>query len=749
MHDKWYKVYFYGFLAILALPFITTPALLSPTAWGKVVLFRIILASLIFLFIYQRKEADFSVLRNIASYLLIAYFILLLLSTIFSLDPNFSFWDSPLRGGGFLNYAFYIIFAFLLVLIVKKEDWQKILKFSILIGVLVSFIAIFQQLGLFGKTVISYNGRMPGTIGGPTFLSLYLLLLFFISLSFFLKQKKIIYLLASLLFLYIIIFDGSRAAYFGLLIGFFYFILAGKKNLFKVIFLIALVLMGGLVYYINTTPKLPDYLQENRLTKEVLPRLSVNLASGDPRFSAWFISYQAIKERPFLGYGPENFSIAFDRYYDPSLSEISKEWGSWYDKAHSIIFETAVTSGIPAIIVFLSLIAVLFWKLQKIKYTSDTIMIHGVQATFLAYLSANFFGFDVFSTYIIFFLLVAYSLSLISKRKEVTQETIENKEFNPFKSIVYCLLFIVLLFFIWYAGLKSLYINRDINMADNYVKTNKCQKAVDLMELKVIHNSSVIDSYAKLKYIDIIKQCDKQIPGLKDKSAQKTVETLKEVVKIRPYYTRAWIFLGSYTNLLIGNRDYFSIQNVEELKEESNSYFEKAYQLSPKHEEIFPGWIQLGLMFDEYEFAKEKTDMCLKLNPESSYCWWLRGLSDIYLENYEEAQRDIEMAVERSLSQERKKSIGEILKDTSGFKEPFPDWLEIYLLSPDIFEVRKTAKQCIEESNSSRCWWQRGLANLFIGDIELARRDLKTAMEKGFGGRYKEYLNNHFKNLNI
>jgi len=757
MDNKYYKVYLYGFFAILALPLITTPTLLNPTAWGRAILFRIILASLIFLFIYRIKDIDFSALKNVISYLLITYLGIIFLSTIFSLDPYFSFWGSPLRGGGFLNYALYIIFAFLMFLIIRKEDWEKILKFSILIGVLVSFIAIFQQFGLFSKIVVSY-GRVPSTMGGSIFLGLYLLLLTFMAASFAIKEeakkKKIFYFIAFLLFIYVILITGSRAAYFGLFIGFCYFVFTYPKKkrfiiLSKIVFALLLILIFWGIYYINTTPELPKFLQENQLAQAIVPRLSIDLAVLNPRFSAWAISAEAIKEKPILGYGPENFSIAFDKYYNPSLLYINRAWGSWYDKAHNFLFEISVTSGIPALLIFISLLVILYYKLRKIKYSHKSaqtnanqhLIAHGIIATFFAYISASLFSFDVFSTYILFFLIVAYSIHLTSKHSKPIQKPVEiSKDINPIKSIIYCLLFIILLSFIWHAGLKPLYINRDINMADHYVRTNKCDKAVELMESKVIHNSSIIDSYAKLKYIDIIGKCDQQIPGLKINSTQKAISVLKEVTEIRPYYTRAWIFLGSYTNTLIQNSQKFKITNIKELRDESNSFFEKAYELSPKHEEVFAGWIQIKLMFGNYESAKEKSNECLILNSESAYCWWSKSVSNIYLGNYEEAKKDIAIAIENKLSLDKKRIVGEILENDSEFKEDFPGWIEIHLFAESYKESLENANQCIEESDSAYCWWLKTISTIYSKNFIQSEKDIQTAIKKGFDPKHKESL---------
>ncbi|GAI66785.1 unnamed protein product, partial [marine sediment metagenome] len=58
--------------------------------------------------------------------------------------PHFSLWGNPYRSGGFVNFSFYIIFAVITFLIVRQKDWQKIWDFTIIVGILISIITIFQ-----------------------------------------------------------------------------------------------------------------------------------------------------------------------------------------------------------------------------------------------------------------------------------------------------------------------------------------------------------------------------------------------------------------------------------------------------------------------------------------------------------------------------------------------------------------------------------------------------------------------------
>ena len=674
--NKYYWLYLVGFFLILALPILNLPPWFSPPDWGKTIIFRIILSILIFLFIWRSlSEKKLSIKTSLPFWILLALFGVFLLATIFSQDPVYSLLGDPHRAGGFLNFGFYIIFGILAFLVLRKQDWQKIWIFAIFIGVLVSIIAIFQRYSIFTEVFVPVKERPFSFVGSSVLLGLYLVLLVFITFSFLIKEQKkkeaLFYFLALSLFLYTIFLTGSRAAYFGLAIGFIYFILCYPNKqrivvLLKVLFVTLLILGVQAIYYINIQQKLPDYspnfLQQNKVVQQVLPRLSSDSALENPRFSVWLVSLEAIKERPILGYGPENFSIAFDRYYDPKLPGL---FHIWWDRAHNFILDISIEAGIPALIIYISLFSALLWQLQKIKRKNpnDALICHGIQTSFIGYLIVTFFNFDSFSTYLILFLLISYSMFLIRKNisSEITYEVKQNKD-SLWKSGLIFGLFCILILFIWFGALKPLSINKEINWADYYVNTNQCEKAIEKMETNVLPSKSIIDSYAKLKYVDIIADCSKKTLESKLTLAPKAISVLKEVTEIRPYYTRSWLFLGNYTNLLIENSSYLKIKNVEELKKEADSFFEKANQLSPKHEEVFIGWIQTDLLSEKYQTAKEKAEQCINLNPKFAYCSWLKALSNIYLHEFEQADKDIATAIEKGHDHDSSKSLFQLHK---------------------------------------------------------------------------------------
>ncbi len=766
IQNKFYWFYLIGFFIILALPLLNLSPWFSPPDWGKIIVFRIVLSILIFLFIYQllfqrrtagktlnntpKNAEQFGVVRRnilhssatLPFWLLVALLGIYFLATLFSSDIRFSFLGSPYRSGGFLNFSFYIIFAVLVLLIVRRNDWQKIWDFSIFIGILVSAVAIFQYLGLFSKIVIPFSSRPPSTIGGPTFLAVYLLLLTFLTFFFTVTEKKYLkkffYFSALLLFLFVILITGSRAAYFGLLVGSFYFLFFWSINFFsskkKILFLALKILVGILliisaygIHYLNSQPQLPQFVQDNKILKQVADRLSISLFLDETRFYVWKISLEAVKDRPIFGYGPENFSIGFDKYYNPSGLDIDVDWGSWWDRAHNFIFDISATAGIPALIIYFSLFTILFFRLQKLKYTEDDenkqrktrIAAHSIQATFIGYLAANFFSFDVFSTYLISFLLIGYSLYLISSSTagNITHETTRNrtrKYTNSSWKFVFLFVSIsVLLWFIWAFNLKPFQINKEINLA-LYLSEYKNYNPALLRIEKILPTHTILDAYLRENYVEIIGKYVKERPEMAQNLSPKAIKVLKENIKIRPYYTRNWLLLGDYTNILIEKET--RPEFIEKLKKETDAYYKKASELSPFHQEIFIGWAKTGLITGEYQKAKERIQQCIDLAPELGDCRWLKGLSNIYLGETEEAQENIRIADQKNFPVDSKFSLSQLVNayaKTENYQALIETYHKLIELEPTIPQYHASLS----------------LAYKIIGDYKKAREEAMIVLE--------------------
>ena len=692
------QVYLAGIFLVLALPILTLPPIFFPPDWAKTILFRSVLSVIIFLLAFQTWHSKKSLLlpkikNNKIVLALGGLFVTFLLATIFSQDYYFSLWGSPYRSGGFVTFAFYIVFAVLTFLLLKEKDWQKVWEFSFLTGAVISLLAFVQN-----------QERPASTLGNPILLAIYLLILFFPMLIFAIKEpwnsalskwKKIIYILALGLFLCVIILTGSRAAYLALILGAIYFTLFyPQKHIgkFKIALIIALIFVALAVYYVNVNENFPQFLKENKVFQLLQPRLSISLFLADPRFSAWQVAFSAIKEKPILGYGPENFSIGFDKYYNPALPYISKNWGNWYDKGHNIIIDTAMQAGILGTIAYLLLFFIVFFSLQKGKKElqkiddngNKKIVIHGIQTALIAYFSANFFSFDSFSSYLIYFLLIGYSMHLLNNNSDNQNKIFQPK---PIPKIFIYALFFVLVFFLYQYNLKPMQIEAKINSQINAdlieADKNTCDKNFALADKNLL-NHSFLDGYMRIKYIEFIKSCAFANPEKNIEYAKKGIEIMKPALKIMPSYSRLWIYLGSFSVIVASNEKDLAVKN--NLLSEARSYFKKAFDLAPKHQEILIEQAKLEMIAHNYKAMEDYSDKCVALDSSLGECYWQKAISEIYLRNLKQAKENIDLASQKTYKTESLESLNQLI-NAFGFALDYQDislaYQKLIKLNPD------------------------------------------------------------------
>ncbi|MDD2731859.1 MAG: O-antigen ligase family protein [Candidatus Pacebacteria bacterium] len=726
--DKFYLFYFIGFLLILVLPLASFAPLMHPPSFAKSIVFRIILSVLILVFVYQilfkKQIRGFDELKKeilnkkslvfIPFWLLVLYGLIILLSTLFSLEPQFSFFGSPYRGGGSLTFSFYIIFSVLVFFIINKRDWIRLWNLSFGIGLIVASIGIIQKFGLFSKYIMSYSWQPVSTMGGPIFLALYLLLLSFLCLSFGLNTKnklRYFYFFCLIVYISAILITANRASFIGLSIGllfylFFYPASDFKKRLWlrgSVVLILFLIILSVLA--LRNSPQSVENLSNNKLfgvlfqrSWDIVGNLSVDRIIAS-RASGWIVGLNGLKERPILGYGPENFSIAFDKYYDPSLPGISKGPGgtSWWDRAHNFMLDISVTAGIPALIIYLLIIGFIFFIFQKLKKTSqDNIILHGIQATFIGYLIADFFSFDVFSTYLVFFLLISYCLSLIYEKikgdKNIEEINEKRRFFNKPSALSYVaisILAVITILFIGSYNLKPLEINKKINIA-NILKSQQKYDQSLMMINNILDSRSILDSYVYLNYIDILNY---SVVNLSNQDAskrleliKKTVDILEKSIEIRPYYTRNWLFYGSFLNQLANEDNSLNKEKKEELVEKAYSAIEKAYEFSPKRQEVSLAWAKINFINGKYEEAEKEALNCVNLNPDLSDCWWQKALVEIELNKTDEAAKSLDQAARLGYSLTSQKSVSQLINAYTKIAQETND-LKYFKILADLYKT--------------------------------------------------------------
>ncbi|MBC7074169.1 O-antigen ligase family protein [Candidatus Parcubacteria bacterium] len=370
---------------------------------------------------------------NLVLFALVVFLVSFILSTIFGIDPEYSFWSKFERATGLLFHLHLFGFFLALSSLFSFEDFKKFFLVS---------IAISAFVGILGILFVTLEATRRGsTIGNESFLGTYLLinLFFALYLSFdkdsFVKnfaKLNFIFIFISLVFGGVIISkktfpqlilalfftEGMRAAkistYGGLIFFFFLFLFFKSQNKFFRVLLsliIFLSLFAGAYFAISFTFGIENPLYQ-------LLKQKTNSLGG--RMFAWKVSKEAFKEKPILGWGPENFEFAFLKHYHPCFG--TKECGSdvWYDRAHNIIWDTLVAQGILGLACYFFVLFCLIFVLwgNYFKEKKDFILPAVFTSLFGTHFLQNLTVFDMICSFVLLFLTFAFIANLGKEKKE-------------------------------------------------------------------------------------------------------------------------------------------------------------------------------------------------------------------------------------------------------------------------------------------------------------------------------------------
>lgn len=294
------------------------------------------------------------------------------------------------------------------------------------------------------------------------------------------------------------------------------------------------------------------------------------------------VTKSVLSESPFLGYGPENFSLAFDRFGAGKLAGSSLSGLKFFD-ATSEVINFAVHGGAVMVLAFLFLLwtVVLLIKRGLVSGGKDYV---GTAAAFVAATAAMFVYPANLTLLFLFFTLLA--LLALSSGGEKKLYNIEEKAFTSLVSSLGFVGTLILVLVELYFG-ASLYAG-DVKYAKALGEKN-VQRQVELLAQAINLNGND-DRYYRTASQAALVLLAAELNAKADKNdTQKSVRVqnymgsainlAKRAAEISPKETNNWSNLGSVYAGLIG-----LVGDVDNLSEQA---FIKAAELRPGDANIY------------------------------------------------------------------------------------------------------------------------------------------------------------------
>lgn len=400
---------------VLLLPLIMYPYMSAAFSLGRMILFVLFLGLLLLGAIFVgRFTATVKWWRSPIFWLVLIWYAVTVLSSLFGVNLYKSFWSTPTRATGLLFWGCLIAFILILLTIVRsKSDWLKLLAAMSWVGGLSAFYALLTRLlPAFSLFPAADPSRLSGLMGNPIFLGTLLLMTVFITLYFVLFTggwPRYLYGISAFAQLVVIVLTASRGVVIGLLVGLLV-LLAGYiwvswriKPRWRAGWLIVLGvgLAGGTAILLGG----------GALTR--LLNFTISSDSWRSRLIIWQVAWQAFKDRPWWGYGLENFKSAFNHFYGGGLANLGFD-ETLVDRAHNLVLDQLVTGGVIGLAVLIVLGTILFSLLIKqVKRAlherdyRNLVLFIILIATITAHFATSLTAFDIGVTAIYMAVLVA------------------------------------------------------------------------------------------------------------------------------------------------------------------------------------------------------------------------------------------------------------------------------------------------------------------------------------------------------
>ena len=353
---------------------------------------------------------------------ILAFIIITIIATIFSINPIISLIGTYKRFEGLIEISTYIFIFFAFAAFINTRRKLNVIINAIVITAVATSIYGFIQY--FGKDPFKWSSSTPerifSTFGNPVFYAAFLLTSLPLSLALYLDYqpstknkgsshsiqllKDILYGICTLLIYTIFWHTRTRADFLGLIVLLpVFFVFLGRQRIYEkkwklLIMFVLFIIIGGF-YGIRPQSSVFSYFASeiafndkngneiNAINKDSNSRTNLKVdKDSQPNDRSFLVSklsgsslnrYYQFKtglkiynDYPILGIGPDSLGIVYQSYLDKVFKRRKEDAFSWprHDKIHNDVLDNVVAKGAIGLVSYMWVLLAYFlmvWKFLK------------------------------------------------------------------------------------------------------------------------------------------------------------------------------------------------------------------------------------------------------------------------------------------------------------------------------------------------------------------------------------------------
>ncbi len=338
--------------------------------------------------------------------------------------------------------------------------------------------------------------------------------------------------------------------------------------------------------------------------------------STSARIIVWESGLEAFREKPLLGWGPENFRTAFVRHFDNNLYLEDNIGEVWFDRAHNVFVDGLVAFGLIGVLVT-TILLIIFGQvlyLSKINNFTNFFETNLLGALMVGHILQLQTSFNTSLTYIILAVVIGYGLWL-ERQMSPVQEVVDLKVGKIIAGIL--LVFILIgsyyMFIREYQRQSALF---------NIFRSRTLDEQIENINISLDRTSDF--EGLRLTSSSLINGLFGQLEGLKesDKISSLVNAGIRQMLVYEDYYIA---YLNEQPNDYRARMNYAylllneTILGKDRRIKEAQEIIESSYKLSPNNPLTYALDAVASFYSGNITEAEVKIEAGLALNPEVEF----------------------------------------------------------------------------------------------------------------------------------